>query len=275
MVVVSATAVLVFARSDQGLDSAPNRVVLAALAIATVLMIALLWRTRLTLDPSGIAYQSLWSRVRLAWAEVDDFQCSPRLVWVASTKTRKRIRAFRGEYGMSLEPFDKLQAEIDRQVGERLDRASGGIQLPMRLEYPGLGVGTGLIYVIPMLFVLWYAILLAISSPGAWPGTLAFSLVACLVLVPFFVRDYRRSHRKILLEDNGLREVNGHETSIAWSAIARITVKEPLGTGYGSIVVEGTDAQKIRIPRAMNHAGHVLRVISSRSNVQEVFGHET
>ena len=231
-------------------------------------------KTKVTLDEEKITLQNWTGSVTLGWPEIDDIHCSPRLISIASTRRGERIKIFKGEYGFSLEPFDALQEEVTRHAAHRLEQVWEQLKFPLAYTYPGGLWGLMLVYLIPICLVLTFFILFAIRIEGLWFEKFLFLVVGILVLIPLFIRDYRRTHKKLILEPEGVREANGKEKFIPWQAITRIIVREPLSIGYGSIIVESRAKQSIRIPRSLMYCGQVNYFLKKRTQITETYSHE-
>lgn len=231
-------------------------------------------RSTVTVDEEKITIQKWIGSLIFRWSEIDDFQCSPRLISIASTGQRKKFKTLRGEYGMSLEPFDVLQREVTQRAGYRLVKEWEQLKLPRTYVNPGLLIGTIVAYLIPLGIILTFFVLLSLETGGHWFGNYLFLATSILVLLPLFIRDYRKSHKKLTLNEEGLRQVNGKEIYLPWQAVTKIIVKEPLAVGYGSIIVESENDGRIWIPRSLMKCGQVLYLIKRKTMISETYGNE-
>lgn len=163
--------------------------VFLALGVYTILSLNY---TKITTDERGIAYTGLDGTRALRWDEIDDVQLSPRLIVLSANAGEKRIRLFRGEYGLALEPFELLQDEMSRRAGARLTQHWSGVSLPKTFRYSGLPPGTVAAYAIPVGLVILFFSLLALTNTGFWLEKTAFLVIGLAVIAPFILRDRRR-----------------------------------------------------------------------------------
>jgi hypothetical protein len=243
------------------------------LALGVYLVLSLNY-TKITTDERGVAYTGLGGTRALGWDEIDDVQLSPRLIVLSANAGGRRIRLFRGEYGLALEPFELLQDEISRRAGVRLTQHWSGVSLPKTYRYSGLPPGTVAAYAIPVGLVVLFSSLLALTNTGFWLEKAAFLAIGLAVIAPFILRDRRRYRRTLCLSQTELREANGHEIVIPWHAIDSVLVREPISLGYGSVSVTGNGGEVIHIPRSMPYAGEALYLIVAKSGVSESYGHD-
>jgi len=228
-----------------------------------------LTRTRVILDDDGIIYQGLTGSVKLKWSEVDDFYSSPRSITVTSIRQRKRIYIFSGQLGFSFEPFEILQEEVAKHAGRRLAQMWAQLELPINVNYPGLRLGTVIAYLLTACFTLYVFILFLTKLEGLLFEKVLFLFFGLLILVPFFVRDYRRNRKQLIIEREGLRQRNGEEVFIPWQAIVDIDVRE-LTAGYSpSIVIESREGKALKIPRSLMNCGQVLYLIRRNTGLLE------
>ena len=243
-------------------------VCLLMLGLITVVNLYLT-RTRVILDDDGIIYQGLTGSVKLKWSEVDDFYSSPRSITVTSIRQRKRIYIFSGQLGFSFEPFEILQEEVAKHAGRRLAQMWAQLELPINVNYPGLRLGTVIAYLLTACFTLYVFILFLTKLEGLLFEKVLFLFFGLLILVPFFVRDYRRNRKQLIIEREGLRQRNGEEVFIPWQAIVDIDVRE-LTAGYSpSIVIESREGKALKIPRSLMNCGQVLYLIRRNTGLLE------
>jgi hypothetical protein len=241
-------------------------VVLANLDLAT---------TQVTLSSVDVTLSRLVWNTTINFHEVDDFYASPRLIVVTAARPRRRLKIFHGDMGLSLEPFEVLQSELSRRL-EPLMAEAARKPLPLTFMYPGLSAGQICMYLLPVAVALTLVVPAMVGGAYTFAAYLAVGMAPAFVpIVYLFLRDHYRMRRRVVVDDAGVRETNGHETRIPWPAISRLIVKEPLEFGYGSIVLEASDGRRITIPRSLEGFGRLDRIIRTRSHVVETFGHET
>jgi hypothetical protein len=117
-----------------------------------------------------------------------------------------------------------------------------------------------------------YAFILVPVQQGAFGLEQIFYLaVSILVVAPFLVRDLRKSRRRIVLREDGLRELNGGVTSLPFDGIGEIIVRSPL-FGSGSVVVHGKEGAKLFIPLGLESCGEFLFLLNTRSQTKITYG---
>jgi len=230
-------------------------------------------RAKVVINDERITHRTLMGFTTLKWSEISDVNYSPHLISILSMGQRKRINIFRAEYGISLEPFDVLKKEVTDRTNQRLVHEWEQSKLPISYIYPSLLLGTIMVYMIPLGLILTFFVLLSMGTGGHWFGNYLFLAIGILVLVPLFIRDYLKSHKKLTLNEEGLRQTNGKEKYIPWQTVRRILIKEA-ALGYGSIIVESEDGKKIWIPRTIMNCGQLVYLIKNKTQLSETYGHE-
>ena len=226
--------------------------------------------TKVTLDEERITYHGVIGEVTLNWSEVDEGYFSSHLISIASTTRRKRITFGRTEYVFSLEPYEMLYKEVVDRVVPQVVQRWKQLRLPIEYVYPGLSRSSIVTYGCAFGLVLFFFVLFVLRE-GLLVEKLLFLISGTLLLFPFLIRDYLRNRRTLILEDNGLRERNGREKSIAWQEVSRIVVsEEPLTNSL--ISVESHTGESIKIPRSLlDYSGQILYLIRARTNVREEY----
>lgn len=209
--------------------------------------------TRVTLDAEGVAIHrsfGFWRRFR--WAEIDDLDCSPRLISIAVRGLTSRVKLFRPVRGFALESFDELQEEIAERVMPRLLETWNRVAVPVVYPYPGLPRGVILADLGGVAAVLIGPLLFAVSVAGFAALKLLFVTVSLGLLSPFFLRDWRRAHGVLRLELDRMEGINGRSVLVMpWRAIAQLIIRDP-GCGLGWIIV--VDRRRIRIHARLENA---------------------
>lgn len=258
--------------SDVGLIAVSIAVPLALCGLYLSLELG---RARVVLDQDAIARVSLFKTATIRWPDITDAHFSPRLISLVSATGRKRLKFFRSEGRYSFEPFDRLQHEIQRQVADRLERTWDGLRLPVVCTSSGLLSGTIVGYVFVTGLAVLFPSLIAFRLEGFGFEKAVLFAATIAPILPFFVRDYRRAHRILTVEQDGLRQRNGREVFLSWSSISEIVVREPLEVGYGTILVRNSDGMSIRISRSLTNIGAVCHLLKKNTNVVETYGHES
>lgn len=237
-------------------------------ALPTILIAATFMTARLIVHSDGIVYQTLWRVRRIVWDEVIDLQVSPRLIAVSTP--RERLRLFRGAYGLSLEPFEELQAEAERRLRRLIARWEAQA-LPVVFRCMGMGLVAQVAYA----FVIGLALLLAavplIVIPAAWPLSLGVLVVSAAAICPWLIRDHRRGLRQFIVDGDGLRQRNGADVLIPWRQIQHVEMFEPGELGWGVVIVRGGSGTMIQIPRSLPAFGKLWYWVRRFSPVQEEY----
>ena len=156
-----------------------------------------------------------------------------------------------------------------KHAGRRLAQMWAQLELPINVNYPGLRLGTVIAYLLTACFTLYVFILFLTKLEGLLFEKVLFLFFGLLILVPFFVRDYRRNRKQLIIEREGLRQRNGEEVFIPWQAIVDIDVRE-LTAGYSpSIVIESREGKALKIPRSLMNCGQVLYLIRRNTGLLE------
>jgi len=242
------------------------------MALATTLTafgILLVLTKEAILTDVSLTVQTALSRTTLRWADIEDVLESRRRICLKGRG--RRICLSQSDYGLSLVPFDELRVNILRRVNEPLKRQWADLSLEARRSYayPRLGLGHRLGYAIPLLLIV--TVFLAYPI---WAGVfgwvqLLFLLGSIALTASFWVRDYRRSLKKLVLSKEEVREENGKACSVRWGDIEQLVVREGI-IGYGSLVIVGGQGQKISIPRGIDHCGELTFLLTRNSRATTV-----
>jgi len=229
--------------------------------------------TIVTSDEEKIIIRRWSNTMSLRWSEIDDVQSSPRFIAIRSIKRGKAFKAFKGEYGLSLEPFDVLQNEIIERSKNILENTWKRLSLPLTFRCSKSSVGLFAIYMIPLGLILYVEFLIAMTIDGYLLEKILFFVVSIAVLIPIFIRDMRRSRKTLILEDEGLRQINGRDYFIPWEAVEKIVIKDaPLG--YGSVNIVSRDGKIFRFSRSIISCGAILSVIGRKTGLSETYSYE-
>jgi hypothetical protein len=253
--------------------------VVHAALFAVPFAIGLVWlylevQSTVTVDDQKIVYHRIGRRISIPWSEVDEFHYSPRLMSIGSARRRARMKFFRDDYGASFEPFDGLRAAVQRRVERRLTESWERISLPVKYRYRGLSAATVWVYIVALGIALLFPVLIAFSEGAFGIGTAAFLIVCVAPIVPFFVRDYARTHGVLVIDRDGVRKTNGKRVSIPWPEVSRLVVREPTSIGWGSVTIEASGGRAIWMPRWLPEIGAILYLVRKHSDASEVYGHE-
>jgi hypothetical protein len=232
-----------------------------------------LQRRRVELDREGITCHGIIGSRRIRWKDIDDLHCSSRLI-LLSADSRVRLRLFRGDRGLALEPFDVLQQQLADRLQARLADEWAHVPLPRSYRYPKLSPGALIAYAIPIGLLILFFVVFSVGVDGFWLEKLTFLALGLGAVLPFIARDYLRSRRWLELSAEGLRETNGKLVSIGWSSIGRLIVREPISIGFGSIDVVSVEGDRIRIPRALSRLGELLHLLNRYSGVETSYSYD-
>jgi hypothetical protein len=216
------------------------------------------------LTNESLTVQTLLSRTTLRWTDVEDILESGRRVCLRGR--RQRISLRQGDYGLSLESFGELRGEIRRRVDALLQQRWANISLgkDRSYSYPHMGIVHNAGYAIPLLLILIVFLAYPISA-GIFSWEQSGFLAGAIALVAgFWVRDYRRSLKTLVLSQDEVREENGKNRAIRWLDVERLIVREGL-VGYGSLVIVGGRGQKITIPRGIQRCGELMFLLTQNS----------
>jgi|SRR5262245_168304 len=243
---------------------------------AAVAWVCLELQSNVTVDDRTIVYYRLGRRTSILWSEIDEFHCSPRLLAVGSARLGARMKFFRAEYA-SLEPFDVLKAEVRKKVERRLTETWERGASPVRYRYRGLSAGTVSAYVVVTGIAFLFPVLAALAALGMGGlgiGTATFLILCLAPIVPFFARDYARTHGVLTIDQDGITKTNGKRVSIPWSEVTRLVIRDPPSVGWGSVTIEGASGRTIWVPRRLPEIGAILYLVKKHSNAVEIYGHE-
>ena len=243
--------------------------------IATILNLEVLGR-KIIVDNAGIRQQSFLFSTNVRWREIDDLVHSPRFLLLTAAEGRRRIVIFRGEYGFSLEPFDELRNDVVRRVEDLLARKWNEFDLRdgRVYTYP-FAVADLLGYLVSLSLVLFFFVIVPLWIGLFQREQLLLLVLAMLTIGIFFVRDWRRQHKTIILRADGILQNNGRSILIPWMEVERLTIKETW-PGYGSIVIEGRRGYKIFIRRKIRRCGELLFLLRKHgpTTMAETLEHE-
>ena len=247
----------------------------AAVAVSLLAFCAVanlsVYRTRVLIEEDELAYLTLIRSVTLRWDEIDDIQISPNLVVISSARQNKQLVFVRGEYGLSLEPFEVLVEKLMGRTWPHLAQSWAKLELPLTFVSQRFVWDTVWTYSVPLGLVLLFFTLFIIRIEGMLVEKLLFLGVCLLILVPFMLRDYRKTKMKFIVEKNGLRETDGKETFIPWKSVREILVTKAY-IGNGSVVVKADGGKRILIPRCLMQCGQLLYLIKRNTNLSETYG---
>jgi len=221
---------------------------------------------RVGLSSHSIEVRGLGRCRRVRWDDIEDLDCSPRIISLGVRGRTSRLKFYRAANGFSFEPFEELQERIVELVMPTLAQDWDRIELPVAIEYPGLMRGSIVGYVVRLVAVMFGPVCFAIAFDGFLTEKALFFVLSLALLSPFFVRDWRRAHGTLELTQDGLRQRNGHEVVISWSGVTRIVVWEPPLVGYGWITIEGAARSSPLDQRVARHGRHAF--ITQRSSAQ-------
>jgi hypothetical protein len=230
-------------------------------------------RTKVILDEQKVTYVTMSGSTTFEWDEIEDVYQTPHMLFLTPSMQRKRMRFMKGEFGLSLEPFDALHQEVIRRLTPRLQKKWSKERLPKKFASSGIHFGMVVAYSLPIMLLGIFFILFLTVMQGMLIATLLFLLVSLLVVLPFLLRDYRLSMRQLTIEEEGLRETNGDELFMPWQAVRMILVKEGY-IGGGSVLIEGEGPQTIKLAPTHRNIGQILYLIKQKSQCSEVYGHE-
>lgn len=229
---------------------------------------------KLTLDEQQMTYCTLTGSTIYKWEDIDDVDQTPHFTFVSMASSSRRLTLCSGEYGLSsLQPFEELRREITNKVLSRLYERWDRLNLPLTFTYPRFHWTVILAYTIPLFLVFMFFALFVVPTEGMVVEKVVFIVLGVIIVLPFFIRDFRRSRKKLVLEQQGLRQTNGKQLVIPWHEIKNISVKESY-IGYGSISVGSNETGWIRIPGSHPNRGQILHLIKKHTNLTESYGHE-
>ena len=231
--------------------------------------------TRVTLDTSGVAiYQCFGRWLRFRWSDIEDLDCSPRVISIAVRGLKGRVKLFLGARGYSLESFDELQDAIAEQAMPRLLEAWNRVALPVVYTYPGLTRGEILGYLVAVAAVSLWPLVFAIAVTGFVVAKLMFAMLSLGLLSPFFLRDWRRAHGAVRLAPDHVERISRRNLMLPWKAITELIISDPAASGFGWIHLVADDGRRIRIPRSSRECGAIRHILSQKIGVGEDYDRE-
>ncbi len=248
-------------------DAAFTVLLLAFCAVANLSV----YRTRVLIAENELVYVTLIRSLTLKWDEIDDIQISPHLVVISSARQNKRLVFVRGEYGLSLEPFEVLVEKLMGRTWPRLAQSWAKLEPPLTFVSQWFVWDTVWAYSIPLGLVLLFFALFIIRIEGMLVEKLLFLGLSLLILVPFMLRDYRKTKLQFIVQKSGLRVTDGKETFIPWESVKEILVTKAF-IGEGSVVVKADGGKRIAIPRSLMQCGQLLYLIKRNTNLSETYG---
>jgi hypothetical protein len=266
---------IAFILQSSSLDFLGDTVIFAclvALALCGNLDIHL---TEVRLDENGITQRSLIGTRTLRWAEIEEFVAFSRLLLLRGPYYKKQIRLFHGDFGFSIEPFEDLRERILRRVEPNIFAkwSSKNGQIERSYRYPAISFLQCIGYTIALILMVVFFVLAPLSREVFGLEQAVYVMVGAFVVGAFFLRDLRKSRRRILVSANGLRESNQRNILIRWQEVDAIHIKEPI-LGYGSIVVRGAENRRLTIPVRMRGAGELFFLLTTHGKPQIMFGHD-
>jgi len=127
-----------------------------------------------------------------------------------------------------------------------------------------------LAYAIPILVIMMWFILFVAMTEGMLMGKVLFLFVGLLPIVPFWLRDYRKNCRTLIVTSDGIKQTNGRDTMLAWTDVQEIILTEQ-ALGIGWIIVKGRGGIEIQIPRSLRKCGEILYWLKRYTNLSETF----
>lgn len=262
---MGALLVWTIVRGDMNLDA-----VLAFFLFGTLSVVAVVeLNGTLRLDETGIRYRG-WGRESVVkWSEITEVITSSHRLCI--TTAHRKIVLHHGEYagiGIGYEPFEDLCQEVTHRTLPRLSRILAKQELPLVCRYPGITRRIVLAYTAPILLIMACFILFLVKTEGMLVGKVVFLLAGILVIVPFWLRDYRRNRRMLFVTTEGIKQTNGQDTTLAWADIREIILTEE-ASGFDWIIVKGHEGTEIRIPRSLPQCGAILYWLKRYTNLTE------
>ena len=130
--------------------------------------------TKLTLDEQQMTHYTLTGSTIYKWDEMDDVDQTPHFTFISVASQRKQLTLCRGEYGLSLQPFEELGRAIANTVLPRLYQRWDQLMLPLTFAYPRFHWTTILAYLIPLFLVLTFFALFVVPAEGMVAEKIAF-----------------------------------------------------------------------------------------------------
>jgi hypothetical protein len=226
--------------------------------------------SRVVLDDEKITHQSLLSSTSMKWSQVSDVHDSAHLLSIVSIDLKKRININAAEFGgfsLALEPSEVLKQEVLRRTLPLLSEKWERLIFPLTYAYATSTRGILLVYLIPLILVLIFFILFVTRTEGMVLEKMVFLALGLLAIVPFWIRDHRASRKKLILTQDGLKQVNGDDIVIPWNEIANCSfTEEPLG--LGSVLIRSRAHKCIKLPRSLPSCGQILYFIERECSVR-------
>ena len=231
--------------------------------------------TEVRLNDDGITQRSLTGTRTLRWVEIEEFVSFSRLLLLRGPHHKKQIRLFHGDFGFSIEPFDDLREQVLARVepNVRAKWSSKNGRTDHCYKYPPISVLQCIGYVIALSFIGVFFVIAPLNREIFGLEQAVFLIFGLLSVSAFFLRDLRKSHRKLVASANGLRESNRGGTLIRWQEVDAIHIREPI-LGCGSMIVRGPENRRITIPMRMRGAGELFFLLTTRGKPRLVYGHE-
>lgn len=231
--------------------------------------------TEVRLDEAGVTQRSLRGTRTLRWTEIEEFVSFSRLLLLRGTHGKPQIRLFHGDFGFSLEPFDELRELILTRVQPlvwakweaktaRTDRA---------YQYPPISVLQSVAYLIAVILAVFFFVIAPLTREVFGFEQAVYLILSVLLVGLFFLRDLRKTHRRIAVSETGLCESNGGITLVHWQEVSQIHVREPV-LGCGSLVVRGGQGKTLTIPIRMRGSGELFFLLSTRGKPRITYGHD-
>jgi hypothetical protein len=235
-------------------------------------VVLLIYETKLRIDDEGIRINNIAYRQFIKWSDIDDVVRLPQLLIISSYTKNKRIRIDENDFGLSLAQFDELQALVKNRIGRCLVGKWQVNTPPITFRYPGLYWGTAIAYALPVCVTLFFFVLFVRIEGQLW-SKFIFLFLGILAVVPFLLRDYWRTRKRLIIENEGLRQLNGKEIFIPWQAVASVEVRKVTPTSL-SIIVESNEGRTIQFPQSIMNCGQILYWIKRRTNLPEFIAND-
>lgn len=255
------------ARGELNLDAVLAFCLLGILGMCAMLELS----GTLQLDENGITYRAWVGGLVLKWSEITDVHTSPHLLSITTAHCNTKHVLRHGEYagiGAGFEPFDDLCQEVTHRTLPRLSQRWAQQGLPLVCRYPGITRQIVLAYAIPTLLLVTAFILFVVRTEGMLMEKFLFLFVGLLVMVPFWLRDYRKNRRTLIVTSEGVKQTNGQDTILAWADVQEIMLTVE-ALGLGSIIVKGRGGIAIQIPRSLPNCGTILYWLKHYTNLSE------
>lgn len=269
MGVMGALLVWTIARGELNLDAVSAFFLMGILSVWVLLGL----NTTLQLDENGITYRGMVGASVLKWSEITDVHTSPHVLSITAVNRNSKVVIQRGEYagiGIGYEPFEELCQEVTHRTLPRLSQIWAQQGLPLVCRYPGMTRQIVLAYAIPILLIMTFFILFVTMTEGMLMGKVLFLFVGLLAIVPFWLRDYRKNCRTVIVTSDGVKQTNGHDLMLAWTDVQEIMLTEQ-ALGIGWIIVRGRDGIEMQIPRSLRKCGAILYWLKRYTNLSETF----